>query len=155
MDDLVAWLRAQLDEREQHARKDLWCVERATNGGDWRIAFGRNLPYSMITADGDEIGRLTAMPDGPVPDGAELPHNADAMLVGRMVKAAKARAEQTLREVEAKRRILDAYEHLLRERKEHPGDLAQAGALLQMVAVIKLLALPCADRAGYREEWRP
>lgn len=43
---------------------------------------------------------------------------------------------RVLAEVEAKRRILDAYED-------------ETGYLL------RLLALPYADRPGYREEWRP
>jgi len=47
---------------------------------------------------------------------------------------------RVLAEVEAKRRILDLYEELY-----EPG-LYEAAALL---------ALPCADRPGYQEAWRP
>ena len=62
---------------------------------------------------------------------------------------------RVLREVEAKRRILDDYERAFEDRKLHPGDLALAGARLALHGVVKLLALPYSDRPGYREEWRP
>lgn len=168
MDDLVTWLRVQLDLDQQHAEKDLWCVERATNGGQWDGSFGYNLPYSVLTADGREIGRLTAMPDGPFPDGAELPHNADLMLVGRMVKSARKRAEQTLREVEAKRRILDLHApvptfHHDQPQCEYCASLCHSRSGLGCDSpdapypcdTVRLLALPYADRPGYRDEWRP
>lgn len=159
MDDLVTWLRVQLDLDQQHAEKDLWCVEHATNGGQWDGSFGYNLPYSVLTADGREIGRLTAMPDGPFPDGAELPHNADLMLVGRMVKWARKRAEQTLREVEAKRRII--WHLAMRASAVREGDLTaiitpETRALASEARwLLRLLAILYADRAGFREEWRP
>ena len=47
---------------------------------------------------------------------------------------------RVLAEVEAKRRILDLYEELY-----EPG----------LYEAVALLALPCADRPGYQEAWRP
>ncbi len=65
------------------------------------------------------------------------------------------RPERVLAEVEAKRRLLDEYDAALNRGRNHPGDLANAGALLTVIRVLKLIALPHADRSGYREEWRP
>lgn len=52
--------------------------------------------------------------------------------------------ERRLDECEAKRRIIALREHILD---------APAGWMYD--AVLRLLALPYADRPGYREEWRP
>ncbi len=57
-------------------------------------------------------------------------------------------------DVEVKRRVLDWHEAALAGVKRHPDDLANKGWLLAMVKVVKLVALPYADRPGYREEWR-
>jgi hypothetical protein len=62
---------------------------------------------------------------------------------------------RVLRRIEADRRILDEYQKALDRRRRHPEDLAAAGALLQMVRVIKLMAESLADHPGYREEWKP
>jgi hypothetical protein len=53
-------------------------------------------------------------------------------------------AARVLREIDAKRRIVDRYAWL----REH-GDTGGTAW------VLPLLALPYADRPGYREEWRP
>lgn len=58
---------------------------------------------------------------------------------------------RVLREVEAKRRILERYELAMKNRRAHPDDLASAGALLALHGVVKLLALPYAGRSGYEE----
>ena len=58
-------------------------------------------------------------------------------------------------EINAKRRILDDYGKALDRRKQHPDDVASAAHLLAMLHVIKLLALPYAERPGYLEDWRP
>lgn len=52
---------------------------------------------------------------------------------------------RVLREIDAKRRILTAYEN-------HDQD---APELDVPYSVIQLLALPYQDRPGYREQWRP
>lgn len=154
MDDLVRWFGEQIDLDEMHAKKDLAVLDRASAQGDWEAHYGYNLPYSELHAGGQLIGSLTAHREG-LADGEQDQHAADALLVARMVRKARARAEQALREVEAKRLILDEYEKALDRRRLFRDDVASAGALLQMVAVVKLLALPFADREGFREEWRP
>lgn len=62
---------------------------------------------------------------------------------------------RVLREINAKRQIIQRYESALENRKAHPGDLASAGAVLALHGVVKPLAVAYADRPGFREEWRP
>jgi hypothetical protein len=45
MADLVEWLAVQMDLDQAHAEKDLWALERASQGR-WRASYGYNLPYS-------------------------------------------------------------------------------------------------------------
>jgi hypothetical protein len=130
-DDLITWLRDQLDDDER--------VARAADSGRW-LPEDKGITFEYYADD---------FPDG----------EAQARLV------ADTRANQwhiaswdparVLAEVDAKRRILDEYEKAFDRRRRHREDLASAGALLEMVSVVKLLALPYADRPGYREEWRP
>lgn len=63
--------------------------------------------------------------------------------------------ERTRAEVEAKRRIVAEYEAAVAQRRAHPEDVATVGWWLGTIRVLELLALPYADRDGYREEWRP
>lgn len=60
---------------------------------------------------------------------------------------------RVLREIEAKRHALDHYEECARAAK---GGVSAyrlaAGAVLMQIAI---MALPYADRPGFREEWRP
>lgn len=64
---------------------------------------------------------------------------------GRLVGAERVQnPARVLRETDAKRRIVDRYAWL----REH-GDTGGTAW------VLPLLALPYADRPGYREEWRP
>lgn len=62
---------------------------------------------------------------------------------------------RVLREIDAKRQLLARYERAMENRRAHPDDLASAGALLALHGAVKLLALPYADKPGYREEWSP
>ncbi|MDX3068734.1 DUF6221 family protein [Streptomyces sp. ND04-05B] len=130
MYDLVQWLGAQLDadERDARARRGVfpspgveddgavWLHVRP--GGNAAIVWYRN------PADGyDDMAKLrdwASAEDG-------WTH------------------ERVLREIEAKRRIIGAFENYDREAPEL--DVPES--------VVRLLALPYADRPGYREEWRP
>lgn len=98
MDDLITWLRAQLDEDERAARA-------------W-------MPFGTPTA-------------------------ADREHIARHDPA------RVLAEVDAKRRILDECESAIRKSapRSNLNDLGWT--------VLRPLALPYADRPGYRDEWRP
>lgn len=102
--DLIAWLRAQLDddERVAEAAKDAWLWNDFTD--DDGSAF---------------IERLGI--------------------------------DRWLAEVDAKRRILDRCGEAYREQ----GIYGEDGQEQLAEDVLRLLALPYADRPGYREEWRP
>jgi hypothetical protein len=56
-----------------------------------------------------------------------------------------------LREIDAKRQLVERYERAMENRRVHPDDLASAGALLALHGAVRLLALPYADRPGYGE----
>jgi hypothetical protein len=63
---------------------------------------------------------------------------------------------RVLREIEAKRALVDEYtqaEESL-DRWTCP-DMSDVGRAEGLGAAIALLAVPYADRSGYREEWRP
>ncbi|MGY1498568.1 DUF6221 family protein [Streptomyces sp. QTS52] len=152
MDELVRWLGEQLALDEAHARKDLWAAEKAT-AGRWRARYGVNLDHSWIETESTPVVRL---------DGAR--HEADALLVARFQpETVRKRAEAKLADIEAKRRILTEVvywnERASREAVDppkFPQPGLDLGLLLDaMNPVPRLLALPYADRPGYREEWRP
>lgn len=64
---------------------------------------------------------------------------------------------RVLREVEAKRRILDRYEDAVVRREDPDHSQLAAQVQIQEYAdwVIPLLAVPYADHPDYRQEWRP
>ncbi|MFI9344912.1 DUF6221 family protein [Streptomyces sp. NPDC052773] len=144
MDELVQWLRAQLGEDER--------IALAAPSGPWAA----DASGSIAAADGGRVvpsvggaldGRAIRWPEGPV--------------VGHLVAHDPARV---LREIDAKRQVLG--EHLPRKPKGRPNmerhclscTTAQAWddtAGESNCLTLRLLALPYADRSGYREEWRP
>ncbi|MFD0053016.1 DUF6221 family protein [Streptomyces sp. NPDC127168] len=120
MDDLVVWLRAQLDEDERGAQDALkrTTTTRRRIGGEW----------VEDTVQPPEWRRSVWGP------------------------------ERVLREIDAKRRTVDLCAPPLvevtgpedTERCFTPGEGQPWG-----VDVLRLLALPYADRPGYRDDWRP
>lgn len=127
MKDLVDWLRAQIDEDERVARKN------TGNAG---------------------LGDDGSFPDYRTYDGADL-DAADEFL-------RHFTSQRELREVEAKRRQIDWCVEVLGDRDlsryGEPGALKDdrdALAVTLAVETLKLLALPCSDRAGYLDKWRP
>lgn len=139
MDDLVAFLRAQLDEDEALARA-------ATNGtGEWWWDHGYG---DMCNDPTCPYGELTDRP------GPEDTHGGTVLMDvhGYDIKEpwqgadhiARHDPARVLREVEAKQRIVDRYAWL----REH-GDTGGAAW------VLPLLALPYADHPDYRPEWAP
>ena len=114
MDDLVQWLRAQLDEDAARA-------QRAIDG-----------PRNQFVSADEDVEDLLFDEDG-------------AFVLPARV----------LREIDAKRRLLDRYDRAMENSRAHPKDLASSGALLALHGAVKLLALPYTDRPGYREDWRP
>jgi hypothetical protein len=126
VEDLVQWLRAQLDEDARIARA-------VTTPGTWRV--GSSHGGSTVEGDGWTVG------------------NADELDAAHIARHDPARV---LREIDAKRQVLDWYQQraAVDSRGEDPDDYENVtGSTLE--TVVQILALPYADRPGYREEWRP
>lgn len=145
MDDLVAWLRRQLDREAGDAllipgggyQAAWWTTHRHGDYVDGALAEIRqhDLPVGETEEDGPEVSVAGYMAWG---------RNEDEH-VARWCPA------RVLREVEAKRRIIDQCEDSIRVEDEADcGDRVEAWSL-----AVRLLALPYADQPGYREEWRP
>lgn len=131
---LVAWLRAQFDDDERIAD----AAARDAGGPAWSA--GSGLSESVSLADGG--GYVASGPYGYLSD--EMRQH--------IARRDPARA---LREVQANRRILnECLKEVERETatgRRYPASTAWALA----VTTLRLLALPYADRPGYREKWRP
>lgn len=134
MDDLVQWLRAQLDEDEQIARAATagpWAQSGIGEYG-WGVSF--SAPGAGVEADDSDQGR------------------ADADHIAAWDPA------RVLREIDAKRQLLDL--HAPGETEYVDGDVCMAcdvrgSAPFYPCKTLRLLALPHADRPGYQESWRP
>jgi hypothetical protein len=127
MDELVAWLREQLDDDERVARA---CVDAA---GPER----QGEPFT----DGSGTAERDAFPSYPW-------GNLDAELTFMQGPGHPARV---LAEVDAKRRIVTMIVDRKTWRSVPPPTFIDLDIESQ---VLELLALPYADRPGYREEWR-
>ncbi|MFJ1657191.1 DUF6221 family protein [Streptomyces anthocyanicus] len=133
MDDLAAWLRAQLDEDERTARASVW--DGLGNKLAWELAAS-----ATIDVGGDEF------------------YAGDRTIANHVVAWDPARV---LREIDAKRQTLadlaTAEERM--DRASRDQDTAGYNASRAEATVLKRIArrdaAVYADRPGYREEWRP
>jgi hypothetical protein len=130
MDDLVVWLRTQLDEDEARAM--------AAPRGPWSV----QVSGSIVDADGGRVipsvggaldGRAVRWPEGPV--------------VEHVVGHDPARV---LREIDAKREVVR-----LAERAHDYAPTFTSGFAAALEGVLRMYAVAYADRPGFREEWRP
>lgn len=149
MDELVRWLGEQLDQDEriaQAATLGPW-VQSGIGEYGWTVDFGR--PGAGVETEDSEQGL------------------ADADFIAAHNPA------RVLRELGAKRQTLALYTGALEEREalrarmrkvidSDPNEFrrlhAQESDLIEtarrLAPVVRLLALPYADRPGYRKEWR-
>jgi hypothetical protein len=136
-DDPVTWLRAQLDDDERVARA------AADYGAEWTYSSGSIFP-------GDDSRHPGAIATGTY---GELEEQYGEHI-------ARHDPARVLRQVERDRRILDdivdridgledAADHEYRVQPRTESEVYVSDAL------VRLLALPYADRPGYRDEWRP
>lgn len=133
MDDLVTWLRAQLDEDERVARSATsapWTAKRAD-----RSVYAQETSVVMGGHDGGWYVVPCDMESG---EGAE---SGDAQHIARWDPA------RVLAEVEAKRRILGLW--------SDGADFPDFSGGYQAAAedAISAMAQPYAGREGWREEW--
>lgn len=128
---LVTWLRAQLDVDERAARE--------ATPGPWRV--------SAFSTSGlaDVEGVTSAFGD-------YCCSREDAEHMARWDPA------RVLAEVAAKRRVLDQHDAMVAAVQAAEGTLLAGAAKVRLGAyrfAAQCIALPYADRPGYREEWRP
>lgn len=162
MDDLVAFLRARLDEDERIARAAIKAAGDVPGAANWR--FGNASPdeggtYWHITTtppDADVFHLVELVGGGMSGGGAHEPEIAR--------HAVEHDPARVLREVDTKRRLLGvAFEHAAAMDAEF-GDCCDADAFERNeckytstgeLPLLRLLALPYADRPEYQETWRP
>lgn len=130
MDDLTTFLRACLDDDERVARK---CAP-----GPW-VILGEPRESYVVSAAGVAVA---------------LGWLRDAAHIARWDPA------RVLAEIDAKRRIIDAYMdavhmHQAMSETDDDGKWDWLFKEESLEGVVKLLALPYADLESYREEWRP
>jgi len=125
MDDLVRWLGEQLDEDER--------IARAATRGPWVQSGIGDYGWTV------DFGRPGA--------GVETADSDQGLADADFIAAHH--PARVLREIDAKRRIIA--EHALN------GWVCDNGEVEQVFpcTTLRLLALPYADRPGYRDEWRP
>ena len=134
LDELVAFLEERLDDDEygaKAARSESWTVERDVSAAGQLPAESR----VVVGADGESgIARVSGR--------------------DRALHIARHDPARVLHEIEAKRSILN---EVTRIEPDAPPSTVRPpdGADVKMVSVLEMLALPYADHADYREEWRP
>ena len=133
MDDLVQWLRAALDGEAEETRTVAAATEAHWSPGDEHLSDSVNEAESGAPV---VVGTYEYL-DWPV----------------RQFIAAHDPA-RVLREIDAKRRIVDAHERGPMP-KGGTADCAQCWGAVWPCPTLRLLALPFADRPGFQESWRP
>lgn len=128
MTDLVQWLTAQLDADER--------IARAATAGPWLVDC-ETYAEAIIAGDGTSViagGRWGG-------EASAFESTEDAIHIAAHDPA------RVLREIEAKRVMVATCERTVNEDSRGMTSMAKE--------FLRLLALPYADREGYREEWRP
>ncbi|WP_410633352.1 DUF6221 family protein [Amycolatopsis sp. cmx-4-83] len=141
MDDLITWLRAQLDEDERIATQD-----GVLAGDTWHVL---ELLPGRVTAEVMRLGGTVAKLEE---------HDAEHM--------ARHDPARVRREVEAKRAIIDMHQPDIQFSSDQQfcrkcatgdscDDCLDYSTQVWPCSTLRLLALPLADLPGYREEWKP
>jgi hypothetical protein len=173
MDDLVTWLRKQIDDDERWAlaanQPYEYADESATappTGVHWRWVHGPNWEPTtpdpavneFVTEPGESCNLATVekWPSTTYGRTRQMPRvyadaivEMDAAAGGHITRWDPARV---LAEVDAKRRIIAEYERYAAERRRAMNGWESSREVSPILAA---LALPYADRKGYREEWKP
>jgi hypothetical protein len=139
MDELLAFLRARLDEDEQAARDAMWCED----AGTWRT---EPTPYGTRGA-AQRWYIEDSLEDGVVSH-VDPQASDDEGVARHIVRHDPARV---LREVEAKRRLLEQF----RLRGDSVRRTVQPATGGVWDDLLRMFALPYADHNDYREKWRP
>jgi hypothetical protein len=134
---LVAWLTEKLDDAERVANAALWAGDER-----WLVLPGQEKPFH----------RPWQVIDGTYEEGLVKvePHAADDEGVARFIAAND--PVQRLAEVDVKRQILALHAENIHHECEACNERQGGDYPCQ---TIRLVALPFADRAGYRADWEP
>jgi hypothetical protein len=137
VDDLVQWLRAQLDEDER--------IARAASPGPWRA----NAEHDEVLA----VDEITAA-EGFALSGGQLRATVDHI--------AEHDPARVLREIDAKRRLVDLHAKdeyydgcVICDNGNNSCGCMSGWHWKYPCDTLKILALPYADRPGYQDDWRP
>ncbi|MFF9003653.1 DUF6221 family protein [Streptomyces achromogenes] len=131
LEDLVPWFRTQLDVDERIARAADDTLGKTNM--DWAYQPEDELGGKVVSARGFDL----------IPD----------VTAGIGAHVAGYDPRRVLREVAAKRAIVDDIAHEIHWGARSNLDYQDAVDVFKRT--LKRLALPYADRPGYREEWRP
>lgn len=143
MDDLVTWLRAQMIDDERVAREALH--SDAVRPGEW-VTEHHNSEYH------DEPNRCHIAEDS----SGHYWTVASEVFIPVAEHMARWDPARALAEIDAKRRILELHGNVDGGEEcytcsDKTGYMAEAVPC----STVRLLAVPYAERAGYRDEWRP
>jgi hypothetical protein len=137
MDDLIEFLRAQLDEDERVAREATTGPWRHNPDKHWRKP-GTSWFEEAVFAGPAGADATCVAGTGETDDPQSM---ADAEHIARWDPV------RVLARVAADRRILELH--------SSPDPSCDACGWIQPCETVRLLALPYADKEGYRPEWRP
>jgi hypothetical protein len=144
MDDLTAFLKARLDEDEQAAR---WAVRESSFrerglGEEWEAVRTGPEMRELVVQTRPKAFRPHRVVGGldPLLDGAVAAH------------IARHDPDRVLREVEAKRKLIDA---IVAAEAARLGPYPMELNIRLATDLLSLLALPYADHPSFKEEWRP
>lgn len=144
MSELADWLLEQIAEDERVAR--LAALSVGWRGfGDERVESGKSWIASY-----HEVKRIRS-DDAPPSDRTVA--DCGSLMLDRAKHIAAFDPARVLAECESKRRIIA--EHGANKYRVDPCDAHDARLETIPCATLRLLALPYADRQGFREEWRP
>ena len=156
MDELVRWLGEQLDEDERIAREAIRVVGNVPGAAEWRFgnAFtdegGTYWQITPLTPAVGGVGPVELVGSGMSGGGAHEPEIAR--------HAVEHDPARVLREIDAKRRIAELHEPADTDQADGPVcmtcDVLRGVEPAYPCRTLRLLALPYADRPGYRDEWR-
>jgi len=149
MDELVQWLRVQLDDDERTALT--WPADQRS----WEEYGDRRIDYA--SGAGEDVSAVNVKASAALGWERIYVKRDGIGLSGHIVRHDPARV---LREIDTKRRLLDLHA------PDAMGTFTtctECGQGYEMhdwgpaypCATVRLLALPYADRPGYRDEWRP
>lgn len=134
--DLVAFVRARLDERAQIARQ----AQRVTGSADWRADWRR---YAENSFD----ARIVSAPGKPVFDGYGAIDAAEF--------ASRQDPARVLADIEADRTLLALYEAVADMDREDAEPEFACGRAVGLGEAVRCRAMKYAAHPDYREEWRP